>query len=429
MMRTRLVIAAALACLLLAAWMGRTLWLQRRTFQPPVISTAGLDRASAELITETENEIRRSPKSGVAWGKLGMILQSVDFNSEARNCFATAERLEPGNPCWPYLRGLLMPEEPEAALAAMQRAVELCHDEPDAPRLRLAQLLAQSGRFDEAERHYQELLRKRPDHPAAHLGLSKISNARGRFQESANSLRAALEDSRTAKTAYLLLSSVQKRLGNEPAAETAARIAASLPPDEQWPDPYLQDASRYKVGEHAWVDRAVQLLKQDRVGEASPLIDRIIKEYPGSAEGWLLLGRLRYQQRDCGGAEQAIRTHLRLNPRSASGYLQLGMALLCQERYSDSAASFQKAVELKPDLGPAYYNLGFVRAKEGKLIEAIESFRQAIRYNPDFAESYITLADLLRQTGHKEEARAELKRALELNPSDRRAERLLERLQ
>ena len=415
--------------LVLAAWAGRWLWLRGTTPEPPSISTSGLDRAIAALVTQTENEIRSAPGSGAAWGKLGMILQGADFKVEARTCFSQAERLEPKEPRWPYFHGLLLQDESEAAIARLERAAQLCGDEPDTPRLRLAQLLAENGRFDQAERHFKELLRKRSDHAPALLGLARLSNARGRFAETANFLRPALEDVHTARSAYLLLANVQRRSGNETAAETTARVAATLPADDQWPDPYLLQTSRYQIGQQALVDRGVQLLKQGRIAEAVPTIDRVINEYPDSAEGWLLLGRLRLKQKDCASAEQAVRHHLRLDPRSANGYVQLGMAHLCQEQYSAAAASFQEALQLKPDLGPAHFNLGFAQAREGKLTEAIESFRQAIRYSPDFVDSYISLADLLRQAGHKEEAVAQLRRALELNPSERRAKLLLERIQ
>ena len=266
-------------------------------------------------------------------------MQGADFKVEARTCFSQAERLEPKEPRWPYFHGLLLQDESEAAIARLERAAQLCGDEPDTPRLRLAQLLAENGRFDQAERHFKELLRKRSDHAPALLGLARLSNARGRFEETANFLRPALEDVHTARSAYLLLANVQRRLGNETAAETTARVAATLPADDQWPDPYLLQTSRYQIGQQALVDRGVQLLKQGRIAEAVPTIDRVINEYPDSAEGWLLLGRLRLKQKDCASAEQAVQHHLRLDPRSANGYVQLGMAHLCQEQYSAAAAS------------------------------------------------------------------------------------------
>src|SRR6266700_6087155 len=110
--RSWLTLALILAVI---AWAGHRLWRREPTPELPSISTAGLDRTIAALVTQAENDIRSAPKSGAAWGKLGMILQGADLKTEARNCFSNAEKFEPKEPRWPYFYGLLVEEEPERA--------------------------------------------------------------------------------------------------------------------------------------------------------------------------------------------------------------------------------------------------------------------------------------------------------------------------
>lgn len=405
-------------------------WRRVKAPIPPSIPTDGLDHAVATQITQALNEVRATPRSDKAWGKLGLALQASEFKTEATFCFAQAERFKGQEPRWPYFQALLlMQEHPDEAIAKFRRAVELSRDQPDTPRLRLAQLLAERGNHNEAGRHFKELLRVYPNHGPSRLGLAKLSSAQGRPQESTEHLKSCLEDPYVAKSAYLLLATVQQRLGNARAAQGATGIAATLPSDQLWPDPYASEAATFEVSRQTLVDRALQLGKQRRIDEALPLVTRVVKEYPDEPEGWLLLGRLRLQQKDCTAAEQAIRRHLDLSPESVNGYAQLGMALLCLERYADAAECFQKALQLKPDFGEAHFNRGFALSRMGNGLDAIQSFREAIRCSPNFIDAYITLADLLSQTGQKAEALTWLNRALELDPSDERARILMERVQ
>ncbi len=317
-----------------------------------------------------------------------MVLQNYEFRAEARYSFSQAERFDSSQPRWPYLLGgLLAARDSQQAIAQLQRAVELCGDQTDAPRLRLAQLLAAQGRLDDAERQFKELLRTQPDHALALLERARLSQARGRWDESASYLRGCLANRHTARSAQTLLAAIQQRLGNAAAAQTASRAAAAVPPDEAWPDPYAEEAARYYVGRQAWRDQAEQLLKQGRREEARQLISRLVQEYPDAAEGWLLLGRLQVVLKECRAAEQTLRQGLALDPASVNGFMQLGIALLCQDRYDEAAGAFRTAVQHKPDLGAAHFNLGFALAREGQGSAAIQSFRDAIRCSPEFVDS------------------------------------------
>ena len=159
---------------------------QPRPPRPPPISTAGLDPAVTRLIETTLAEVRAAPASGEAWGKLGSVLMHYEFAEAAADAFHHAEALAPAEPRWPYLHALLLlPREPGVALPKLRRAVGLCSGmgsvngintstpsienlsipltDPvsDAPRLRLAQFLAERGEHAEAVSLFEALLRSR----------------------------------------------------------------------------------------------------------------------------------------------------------------------------------------------------------------------------------------------------------------------------
>jgi len=417
--------------LVLAALIAGYLALRPKQSSPvPRISTAGFDPVVVKQIEGALDGVRKAPNDSLAWGELAMILYVYEFLDESSDAYATAARLNPREPRWPYLRALaLLPRDAEAALDDLKRAVELAGANPDAPRLRLAETLAERGQSEEAAKQFDELLRIRPDHTAAMVGLARLKLAAGRAAEARAFLERCLRDPHTIRTAHSLLAVAAQSLGDIATAEKAARRARSLPLDRAWPDPFRDALGARRIDLPGRLNRARQFLDAGDVKAAQPLLDQIVRENPGNAEGWLLLARARMESKDCPGAEKALREHVRLAPGTVNGHFHLGVALLCQERYAEAAESFERAVQIKPDFGEAHYNLGFALARAGRGRDALQPFRDAIRFSPEFIDAYILLADLLHQTGARDEAAQVIQRALELDPGDERAKILRERIQ
>lgn len=418
-----------LAGLLLVGGAAGFWWRNIHAPAPPNLSTAQLDPGAAALVESEMKAVRAAPRSGAAWGRLGSMLKSYEFKEEAMRCLAIAERLDPKEPRWPYLRGLLLAvESPPGAIAELQRAVDLCGNEPDAPRLRLAKLLAEQGRWEEARRQLQELLRARPGHTSALLALARVGQARGDYKEAAVLARQCADDRHTGRAAWTLLAVCFQRLGDRPAAQEAEHKASALPPDAPERDPFEAEVMEMRGEPRSLSDKAQRLLVAGDFRAAAPVIRRLVEEHPQFSEGWLLLGRMQLLQRNPTIAEQSIRRHLELEPESVNGIFQLGMALLAQERYADAATAFERATRLKPDYGAAYFNLGVALARAGRKPEALPALREAIRHSPEHIDSYILLADLYLQFGQKTEATELARRAQALNPADRRLRALRDKI-
>lgn len=383
---------------------------------------------AAQLIQRQMDRVRSTPRSGEAWGVLGATLASFDYRREALFCLETAERFEPGNPRWPHLQAtLLAAEAPEEAAARWRRAVALCGSEPDAPRLRLARHLAELGRAEEARREWEALLRDKPGHAPALLALARLAQLRGEPHEALSLASRCTEDARTRKAAWTLTAMLHQRLGDTNAAQRAGARAAALPLDASEMDSFGADASE-RSDPRDLSDRAQRWLMAGKPAEAAPIIDQLVREHPGFAEGWLLLGRRQLLGQDAAAAERSIRKHLAMEPQSVNGLFQLGMALLAQQKNPDAAEAFEHATRLKPDFGPAFYNLGLARARSGQKREAVPAFRAAIRHNPERIDSYILLADLHLQLGEKAAAVELAREAEALNPADRRLPTLREKI-
>jgi tetratricopeptide (TPR) repeat protein len=415
----------------LAVVAGTVAVLVSRPSTPPLppIATAQLDPDSAALIQSFVKEVHTSPRSGPAWGRLGAVLRCFDYRQEARACLAQAELLDPKDPRWPYFQvSLLHSQAPQEAEDRLRRTVALCGNEPPTPRLQLARLLGENGCWAEAEQQLQGLLRDQPDNPPALLILAYAAQARRDLTNAVALAKRCTASPLTARSSWLLLGSLQTRLGDTNGASVAMRKAAMAAPDLPLPSLWEAEFRELRHDARSLSDQAQQYLMAKKPDEAAPLVQRLVQDHPQFSETWLLLGRQKYLQKQAEAAEQALRRHLELEPNSVNGHFQLGMALLAQSRWLEAATAFEKATALKGDFGPAFFNLGFALVKAGQQTQALAPFREAIRHNPEHIDSYILLADLSLQLGHKQEAAELARQASAVNPEDRRLPVLREKI-
>jgi tetratricopeptide (TPR) repeat protein len=428
-------VAGALLAAALAVFLWRQVLISRGTARDvpiapvPAVDQTDIDPAVLRLISGARTAVVEAPRSAEAWGRFGKVLLAHEFSDEALVCFAQAEALDPREPRWPYHQGIILSQgKPDAAIPKLQRAVAACDNDPDAPRLRLAEILLAQGRPGDAEDQWQRLLRRDPAHARGHLGLARLAYQRSDLEQSLAHLNFALNGSRTRKAAHFLLAEVYERRGDKGAAEQESRRAAALPDDEGWPDRFDEEVKQLRTGRQVFLARADVLMRQGRVAEAIALLQQTVKDYPDSSSGWLLLGTAFLAKHDLGGAEEALRTASRLASDSVEIAFYLGNVRFLRGDHREAAAYFRQAVQLKPDFALAYYNLGHCLMRLGDRDGAIAAFRSAVSCKPDYADAHVTLGELLAQTGQGAEALAHLRDAAQLNPRDPRVKKLLGQL-
>ena len=94
--RSRLLAVVAL----LAGGAGAYVWWRRPAADLPVFDWSQADPVVVAAVESARAAVRQSPRSGVAWGKLGMTLFANYLIPEAQVCFAQAQRFEPDEPRW-----------------------------------------------------------------------------------------------------------------------------------------------------------------------------------------------------------------------------------------------------------------------------------------------------------------------------------------
>ncbi len=400
-------------------------WLLWRTPEPPNVDLAGAEPALADAIDAARADVRAAPRSAAAWGKLGMVLRAHDFGTEANACFAQAQRLDPDDPRWPYLRALTLAlADRDAAIPLLERAAERS-GRNTAPRLRLAEVLLLQGRADDAEHQWRAVLAAEPGNPRAHLGLARLAHRRGAGRAAMGHLQHAVQSPLTRQAALTLRAQVKQQLGLSEEARADARLAAQGPEDPSWPDPFVEEVERLRVGAAARIELAVRLERQGRGAEAVALLEQTARDNPESGAADLALGEMLVRLGQPARAEAALRRATARTPDSAEAHFQLGNALFLQDRPQAAADAFRAAIRIQPGHALAHYNLGHCMLKLDDRPGATAAFRGALRHRPDHAAAHTNLADLLARDGNDAEAVAHLEAAVRLAPGDERARKLL----
>jgi tetratricopeptide (TPR) repeat protein len=425
--RRRLVWGALLGLALVGGGLGVVLALRSGRRPPPVPSPdlTGADPAISAAVGRARARAEAEPRSADAWGHLGMVLLANSYTGESVACFTEAERLDAGEPRWPYYRGVaLLSNSPHEAALALRRAVERSAPEEDGPRLRLAEVLLDLGRTAEAEPLLRQVLAEAPDNARAHLDLGLL--LQGRSDGGLDHLRRAAAAPATARQAHTALAEAALRGGDREGAERERRRAAESPASPPL-EPWLVEMRSLWVGRKASLARASEALQQGRAGAALGLMRQTVQEYPADATAWTYLGRGLLLQGQPVPAEQALRQAVEHGPDLMWAHFYLGVALLTQGRPGDAAGCFRTATRLKPADAGAWFNLGLCLQKQGRRAEAADAFRTALRYKPDFLPARTALAELLLHEGRRAEAVEQLEAALRLKPDDAHARGLLEK--
>jgi tetratricopeptide (TPR) repeat protein len=395
MSRRFLVLLSVLALFLVCSVLSVTLWLARRAPQPPEPDLTEVDPDVVEAVTAARNKVQQQPNSGALWGRLGMVFFAHDFHDEAERSFAQAERLDPADARWPYLRGLsLVLTNPDASIPCFQRAAERCGGNPLAPRLRLAETLLSQGRLDEAELHLERARKAEPDNARVQLGLGRLAMLRGQWGSALEHLDPCTNDVHAQRLAHRLRAEAWTRLGEPDKARAEQRQAAEATKDQSWPDPFLQDVLRLQRGLSIRLQQAQSLLAQRRSREAVELLQETIQRYPHAASARLLLGEVWRHLGRNEQAEQAFAKAVQVDRHSPDAWFRLGCAQAARKRMGEAADSFRRAIRLKPDYADAHVNLGHCLQELGDAAGAADEFRAALRCRPDYERARHALREM-----------------------------------
>jgi tetratricopeptide (TPR) repeat protein len=424
-----LVCAAALAIGAFVTGVGWYAWQLAFDSALPTIDLEGADPAVVAAVRKAEADVRQGPRNAATWGELGLTLAAHDFRKEAQHCFSRAEQLDRSDARWPYHQALWLLDaggELGEATAKLQRAAELCKNGPIAPQTRLAELYLAQDRLDEAGAQFRSLLAREPNNPRVHLGLARLAWARGDTEAARAQVTACADSPVTRKAAHALLAEILQQTADARGAAEKLHVLARLPADQEEADPFAAEVAQHRVGEPVQFARAWTLVQEGRTGEAVPLLQETVRDYPNSERDWILLGRALLQQGALPLAEDALRTAARLAPNSGEGQVYLGLVLEARGEPTGAIACYRRAIALTPGYPFAHFNLGRALRAQGDKRGAIDAYEAAVRCKPDYAAAHAAAGELLAEEGMLAKAIEHLRQAHDLAPEDPAVRRDLE---
>jgi tetratricopeptide (TPR) repeat protein len=396
-----------------------------------------VEKPVADAITKAREQVRKESNSAEAWGYLGKLLLIHRFPRQAEQCFDRAETLDGAQPRWPYYRGLIyLHQDNRLALTHLHRAAELGERaDPGvlSTRLRLAEALLEDGQDEEAEQQFRIVFDRDPNNPWLQYHRGLLALARGDLRGTIDRLTPLTNHPSARQKACAQLALVYRRLPDEGQAAGFARLAAQLPPDQPWEDPYVEEYRQLQLDTQGRLVRIKPLEAAGKHQELVPLLKSISEDSNSDLAHLALCVSLtklgRYDE-----AETALRNTLALYPDKVQAHYFLAVVLFIQgdqvlgrdrgvpeaarAKYRESAAHARRALERKPDHGLAHLFLGRALLLLGRRDEGLKELRAAVACKPEEAQTHLFLGEALADAGQPEEGLRHLELATRLVGKD-----------
>ena len=213
---------------------------------------------------------------------------------------------------------------------------------------------SETGRLEEAEALYKDLLRRQPDYIVAYDYAAYNLTKMGRGGEAIRLLEEA----------------VRRGLGTD---KILARLGL-----------YYQEAGR--------------------LDESLATLDKALALSPDVAEVHNDLGTSLFKSGRIEEAAAAFKKALELDPHDAMALNNLGNCGLLSKKYEEAAASFRAAITLDGRLASAQNGLAAVRYRQGAVEEAIGLWKKSLEIDPKQTDALYNLGRAVLRQGRKDEA-------------------------
>ena len=288
------------------------------------------------------------------------------------------------------------------------------------------------GRLDDAESLGDKLLDLSPRDPAAHQLAAALALRRARYQEAAQWARSCLALRPGHAPAMVIAGRAARATGDFAKAILWFRKAGDLAPDKA----------------EAHFQLCLAQLEGGDSGARSTL-ERLLRQFPGDAQGWSLIGAA---LRDAGQLEAAEAAFARAANASndPADSVNLGRIMLARGRNAEAAATLrrvltaapdrldalmplaqalrqigeprearqhlQRLADAQPDKAAVFYALGLACDDLRDWAGAVAAYRRCVALQPDMPEGHVNLGLALQQIGEWDGAVQSYRRAIGLRP-------------
>ncbi|MDZ4849859.1 MAG: tetratricopeptide repeat protein [Pirellulaceae bacterium] len=233
----------------------------------------------------------------------------------------------------------------------------------------------ESGELDQAERIYEQILRRSPDFADALDQWGLLLTKRQQFDRAIQLIEKAVSKEPSNFLFHYHLAWAYELDG-------MLELAVSS---------YQRSTQLHSSLADAHVGLGLTLQKLKRFDEAAAAFQNAIQLRPLDSELYNALGRVLAELGILDNALACFEHAIKLQPNYADAHYNLGNIFRLQDKLPDAIRAYENARRLNPDFVNAYNNLGNVLVMMKKYDEAAETFRQACQVRPDCAGLMTTL--------------------------------------
>jgi len=361
----------------------------------PALTRAG---RSAEARERLEAAIEEDPERLVLYGPLASLYAREGRGDEAQDLLEQlVERSSSASSYLTLANFQMRRGDEDATLATYQAAFAAFPDEPELHRYHAEALLA-FDRVDEARAAAEEFWRAEPDAPTGEVLRARLDLADGNAEAAARRLEEVMPLVDQSATQYWLGVALEASGDRE-----GARRRYGLAQNRDWSDPAPAFAlMRLAEARGDWNDVANQARS-------------ILRNAPGSYEGWaaLVISAIELGRPD--EAEQAVTRALQLLPDRGELHTLHARVLTAEGRFDEAIAALDAS---GGEEGEIAAQRALTLGLAGRVAEGLAAADAALADHPDSPRIHATRAALLFQQGRADEGSAETDRALDLDPDD-----------
>jgi tetratricopeptide (TPR) repeat protein len=328
-------------------------------------------------------------ENAAAHVNLGLALQSLDQNEEARASFERATTIDPSNVgAWLGLGNVLTrlarndPARRNDAIASFERVIALQPDHTFALH-QLGVLHLERGDVEDALRSFDAALQVKPDLAEAWNNRGNALVTLGRREEAVASFNRALAIQPDLHFALQNRGILRAYLGDAHGA--LQDFDAAL--DQQ------------NMTAQGYCGRGSALLQLQRFTDALSSFQQALSDEPENVEARLGQARSLSSLKRYSEALEVLESAVLIAPRNSEVLTDRAFVLLHQQRYDEALTAANHALSLYPAQVEALNIRGMALQALGKPEAAMSSYEHALSIDPDHAEASFNASLLHLQRG------------------------------
>lgn len=330
---------------------------------------------------------------------------------------------------------------PGGAIVLLKNALDKDQNYLDA-RYQLAVAYMGAGKYEQAEKEFQKIVRQRPAYPGLKLNLAKlyvrlskpdlaIPAALDLLKENPASPEALeavgiayMSGNKTAEAENYLLKAVQAEPGRSSSQLELATLYAATGRMKDAKGLISQVLKKDPKSQRAYYLLAAAEITSGNHDAAIAAYREIARMYPSDTQALYKSGLLYLEKGRTDQADRVAASLMEKFPKQADGYRLKGIINYRSKKYSEAVTMLQSSIKMTPTV-EAYYFLGLSSFALGDMESALSQFRTILDRNPSFVRARILTAMILLKQKRVDDSIKEISKVLQIDNGNATAHNLL----